>query len=294
MPSLAERAAAIAGDRERGASALAAELTLVLDAALRAGRENTIAVARVVCAGQPAMASLWNLCAAAVAEFDEPGQYDRRRQEVERAPQALVRVSVAWLRDALEDVAVRMAAFRSQSPVEGARTGDGVARVLTVSFSGSVARTLAALADQRPLDVVCAESLPGGEGAQLVHVLTSAGVSARAVPDASMASHLPTASAVIVGADAVSSHDWTNKVGTLALAAAAGVLHRPVYVIASRDKAASDALDHRLDTSIPFERTPAHLATAFLTDVGVLQPDDLPAFASRSAADISRLLEALS
>lgn len=264
---------AIAGDRERGASALVAELLPVLDEAIHEGRESTIDVARIVCAGQPAMAPLWNLCAAAVVEFDEPGRYLRRRAEVARAPRALVRAAVAGLRDALAD----------EKP----------ATVLTLSYSGSVARTLAALHPSTPIRVVCAESQPGGEGAALAAALRAAGLDAEVVQDALLTTYLSGAAAVVIGADAVAAPWWLNKSGTLGLCAAASVTGVPVYVVASRDKAAANALIKRLVYPRTFEQTPAHLATLFLTEVGVITPDRVALFCERYATDIAQLLDAL-
>src|SRR5687767_3613614 len=94
MPLIA-RATAVAADRDAGASELLARLLPLLEEAIAAGPDQTIAVARIVCATQPAMASLWHACAAAVAEIAQPGSFARRRAELERAPRALVRAASA-------------------------------------------------------------------------------------------------------------------------------------------------------------------------------------------------------
>ena len=95
------------------------------------------------------------------------------------------------------------------------------------------------------------------------------------------------------GADAVTAEHWTNKAGTYGLAAAAWFSGVPVYVLASRDKTAAAGLADRLSVARPFERTPAHLGTLFLTDVGAIPPDRLSDFAGRFGPDLFHLLQAL-
>jgi translation initiation factor 2B subunit (eIF-2B alpha/beta/delta family) len=250
-----------------------AELLLVLDEAVAAGESATVDVARIVCAGQPAMAALWNVCGAALAEFAHAGRYPARRREVERAPAALVRAAAFALDDALRDV--------------------DAARVLTLSYSGSVARALLQLAAGRALHVVCAESRPGGEGDALAAHLSSNGVGSEVVADALMTTYLSCAHAVIVGADAVAAEFWINKAGTYGLAAAAWFSGVPTYVIASRDKAAPAQLADRLPSPPPFERTPTHLATQLLTDIGPIPPDGLAAFVEHRSTDLPYLLAVL-
>ena len=267
---LLRRAEAVASNREAGAAELLVALLPLLDEAIVEGEEVTRAIARLVCAGQPAMASLWNASAAAVAEFRSPGRFARVRAEMERAPRALARVARAALSDALRG---------SLHPC-----------VVTLSYSSSVAATLREVAREHPLDIVCGASLPGGEGSRLRDELIAAGALVSLVHDALLTTYLPGAAAVVVGADAISARDWTNKAGTFGLAAVASFTATPVYVVASRDKAQADAL--RTRTSLPreFERTPAGLATLFLTDSGAIAPVDIAGVAERFAPELEALL----
>jgi translation initiation factor 2B subunit (eIF-2B alpha/beta/delta family) len=107
--------------------------------------------------------------------------------------------------------------------------------------------------------------------------------------DALLTTYLPSAAAVVVGADAVSAHHWTNKSGTFGLAAAAWFSGVPVYVVASRDKAEAEELGAEMRLPRLFEHTPAQLATLFLTDGGPVPPDQLAAVTQRFAADLRRL-----
>ena len=286
-----ERAREIAADRDSGASELLARLLPVLDESLVAGPEATRDVARIVCRGQPAMASLWNACAAAVVEERAPGTFARRREEMLRASRALTRAASSALLDLLDPGAGRL--------------------VLTVSYSGGVASALIAAAAKRPLDVLCAEGRPRFEGRRLAERLAGAGVPVRLATDAALTSYLDRAQSFVCGADAIFPAAWINKVGTHAVAAAASFQGVPTYVIAARDKAADPRLAPQLTAAGGpaaevwerppsgvgvenpyFERIPAELATLFLTDVGPIDPTALVQLAE-PRGELDLLLEVL-
>lgn len=290
---LLRRAEAIAGDRDAGASELLVHLLPLLADAAQRGEPATVAVSRLVCEGQPVMAPLWNACAAAVADFRTPGRFRRVRAEMERAPAALVRAGAAALGDAL---------LGSQLP-----------EVLTLSFSGSVLRVLEALLGEARLRIVCGEGRPRFEGRRMAAAL-AAGRRAEVIltTDAAITTFLHTATAVVVGADAIGTSTWINKVGTYGLAAAASQRGIPVFVIATRDKALARPLAERWNAQSAdprevwpspaagvlvqnpyFERIPVELVTSFLTEVGPIPATDISTFAERHAADISLLVNQL-
>ena len=139
------------------------------------------------------------------------------------------------------------------------------------------------------LRVACAEGRPALEGRRLAEVLAALDVPVTCYSDAALGNALAGADAVLVGADAVTPDWFLNKVGTRMLAAAAAQAGVPVYVVASRDKflpatagarlrisegAAAEIWDtpaRQVTVRNPyFESTPADLASAFITDVGVL------------------------
>ncbi len=292
MNALFRRARRIASDRDAGASELVAEALPLLADAIERGDAVTLAVARIVCEGQPAMAPLWNACAAAMAEHQHPGRFDRVRAELERAPAALMRAATRILQEALQD---------EDSP-----------QLLTLSFSGSVARVLGSLLRETPFAIVCGEGRPRYEGRRMAEVMSAAGATVTATTDAGLTSFLATATAVVVGADAIAAAYWINKVGTRGLVAGAWHHGLPVYVIGTRDKALAAPLAARwvADEAPPaevwpgappgisvwnpyFEPTPVELATAFLTEIGAVPPVDVPALAERHAADISMLINRL-
>jgi translation initiation factor 2B subunit (eIF-2B alpha/beta/delta family) len=291
MPFMA-RATALAADRDAGASELLARLLPLLEEAIAAGPDQTVAVARIVCRAQPAMAPLWHACAAAVAEITQPGSFARRRAELERAPRALVRAASAALRDLL--------------------TGERAPVLLTISFSASVAQTLAEVARTHAFQVACGEGRPRFEGRRLAQDLHSSGIDVTLVVDAALTALLPQASAVVVGADAISADRWINKVGTFGLAAAAERTGVALYVIAARNKFVPRALESHITLppnpadeiwpdgpfdihrrNVYFEATPTDLATLYLTDGGAIPFANLPEAVERGAQEVESLLARL-
>jgi ribose 1,5-bisphosphate isomerase len=292
MQAMEARVRAIAEDRDHGASELLACMLPLLAEAIVLGEGTVVAVAREIRGGQPAMAPLWNACGAALADFRRPGRFAQVRQQFERAPRALIRAAAHALREAL--------------------AGDVAPRILTVSYSASVGRTLAALTRDFSLTVVCAEGRPRLEGRRLAGDLAQAGARVAVTTDAAIATFVRDASAVVVGADSLAATQWINKVGTFGLAAAADRWGVPVFVVGGRDKAWSHVLGNwwsrETDTagevwgnppadiavvSRLFEAIPADLATLVLTDIGPIAPGDLPGLAEQFADDVSALIQVI-
>lgn len=290
--TLTGRAVAVAGDRDAGASEILRRLLPVLDEAVAAGPAVTRDVVRAICRMQPGMASLWNACAAAVASAGEPARFARVRAGLERAPAALGRVAAGML----DDLSL----------------GVDVPRFVTLSYSGSVLEALAGAARVRAVEVVCAESRPRYEGRRLAAALARAGAHVTVTTDAAVTSLLDAATAVVVGADAVTTRHWINKVGTRSLAAAAGAAGVPVAVIASSDKFLPHALESFLTLEAGagsdvwadappgvqvanpvFEPIPLDLATLLVTDRGIVAPSSAGDLTEASGADAARLIRLL-
>ncbi len=284
---LLARARAIAGDHDSGAAELLARLLPLLAEAIQAGSGAPLEVARIVLGRQPVMAPLWHACAAAHHEAAHPGTFTRARLELERAPRALVRAAGHALRDLLID---------DQNPL-----------VLTLSYSSSVRDTLAELTAERRIRVVCGEGRPRLEGRRLAEGLQGVGAAVTLVVDAALTAFLGEASAVVLGADAVSADYWINKVGSFGLAAAAAHRGVPVYVVAGRHKMAPGILAERLlphdgpaeelgraagfsSRNIYFERIPIELATLVLTEGGRLGAGELPQATERATAQLAALI----
>jgi translation initiation factor 2B subunit (eIF-2B alpha/beta/delta family) len=270
--SLRSRIAQIARDRESGASELLGLALGALGDARTQGPLVLTEAARAVCRAQPSMASCWNAAAAALADLQHPGTFERFAARAERSASALVRFAVALLAPAEER--------------------DRPLHVTTCSFSSSVLACLEGVARSRPLSVACAEARPALEGRRLALRLAEAGVGVELSTDAGVAVVLPRTDALVVGADAVSSEWVLNKCGTSALAASCAVRGTPVYVIASREKFLAPALaplvrivEHPAAEiwedpppgvavrNVYFEKVPLDWVTAIVTDAGVLGVD---------------------
>jgi ribose 1,5-bisphosphate isomerase len=265
-PELVRRVAALASNRDAGAS----EILTQTMAILVEGRDRSLAMrelARMLCLAQPSMASVWNAALEALADEHAPGRFDRFAARVARASAALGRFGAELL----------------------AAGGAGPLRLVTLSLSRSVEVVFEAVRRQRPIHVGCSEGRPALEGRTCAARLAEAGVPVTCFSDAAIAHTLAGADAVVVGADAVGPEWFLNKSGTRMLAAAAVQQGVPVYVAATRDKFVGRAVGARLviregapgeiwDTPPPgvdvrnpyFESTPLDLVTMVISDVGLL------------------------
>ena len=145
----------------------------------------------------------------------------------------------------------------------------------------------------------------------------TSGATVRLLTDAGLGSAIDDADAVLLGADAVGPQAFINKTGSRMLAAAAQHRGIAVYVLAASDKLATVALWPHLtirpqapsevwDAPAPdvavenryFEVVPLDLATAVITDMGVLGVDMVPAACAsldtpESRRSLAELLRAL-
>jgi translation initiation factor 2B subunit (eIF-2B alpha/beta/delta family) len=264
-PELEKRIAALASNRESGASELLADAIAILRDGLRDGGVREAAEA--ICRAQPSMAPMWNAARAALQ-----GDLERFAQRVARAPQAIARFT-------LETLSIGLAAG---APL----------RVVTLSYSSTVAHVLTTAAASRALQVACSESRPALEGRRLAAQLASIGAQVAIFADAAIGNALDGCDAVLVGADAVAADWFVNKSGTRMLAADAARRGVPVYVLAGREKFVSAAAAARLEVvdaggaslwpeapagvevrNPVFERTPLDLVAGVVSDIGVLGPD---------------------
>jgi translation initiation factor 2B subunit (eIF-2B alpha/beta/delta family) len=255
-------------DAESGASELVPLALEVLRRGAEQGAETLVEAARAVCRAQPSMAPIWR---AAAAALEHPGE----------AADALALFAQRWQRAgaALRRVARDVFAVPPGTPF----------RLATYSYSGTVIGVARDLAAVCRLTVSCAEGRPRHEGRRLAKALAEAGIGVEFFTDAALASALPGADALILGADAISPTWVLNKCGSLALAAAANLAGVPVFVLATRDKFLPSALADRLSIrehaphevwAAPapairvrnpyFERVPLDLVTAVVTDGGQL------------------------
>lgn len=256
--------AAIGEDRRSGATELVLRGIALLKAA-SSDAELLRRIASELCRRQPSMAGFRTAAALAVSTHHPSAVLDALQQQVSRAPAAIARLAVPLLR------------LRQQS-------GEPL-RIVTCSRSSAVEQTLQALRAHQRVQVCCSESRPAREGIGLATALASGGLDIQVYSDAGISAAIPTAAALIVGADAVARSSFINKVGTAAMAALARYSGVPVFVLAGAEKLLPVAVyrslplverdPDELDTALPehvrnpyFERIPAELATQLVTDRG--------------------------
>jgi translation initiation factor 2B subunit (eIF-2B alpha/beta/delta family) len=177
-------------------------------------------------------------------------------------------------------------------------------KVLFHSFSGSLVQILRRAAERSTdLTFMFTESRPYRESLRVVAELADSSVAFVAYSDASVALAAADADLVLVGADALfRDGSFANKIGSLPLALSCLHVGTPYYVVTELSKlylgdpddvameqrpAAELAEDWELWRTGRigvrnqfFERVPAQLVTAYLTDDGVLTPDELSSHSS--------------
>jgi translation initiation factor 2B subunit (eIF-2B alpha/beta/delta family) len=102
--------------------------------------------------------------------------------------------------------------------------------ILTLSNSSVIRHTVTS-AHNSP-DVLCAESLPGGEGANQAKALHESGIRATLVKDGDLPGSMQKVQAIALGADQWDLSEFINKVGSKKLVDIAEIEEIPVFVLA--------------------------------------------------------------
>ena len=190
---------------------------------------------------RPSMAAVGNLVQFWMETFTWP-QEDFRRRAITHCESILARADRALAET------VRIARNRlDEFPPHGV--------ILTHSASSTVRSVIHDL----PLRVLATASEPGGEGR---HMAQELGITC--IEDGDATSRVADVDAVIVGADAVGSEAFVNKVGTCALAYAAWVSATPFFVVAESYKRVEGACPAASEYA--FETIANRYVTEFLTD----------------------------
>jgi methylthioribose-1-phosphate isomerase len=174
----------------------------------------------------------------------------------------------------LRETERRMAASSALIAEVGAGLIEDGFIVLTHGGSGTVQAMLVRAAEDRRFFVSCAATLPTGEGLELAADLAAAGLSVEVTSDDESFEVLADADLVVVGADALGPSEVMSTVGTAALAAEAGELEIPFYVLAAMDKALPRPLFDRAEKAGRldgrYEAWPLSQVTAVITETGVI------------------------
>ena len=250
--------AALAEDREHGATDLAREALSIMQSAADSFPEEGLGayldgVGVLIVLSLPSVASVKNAVSRALADgpLSHPGH----------AKRAFDRAS-AWLEYAAKATAEETAAMLP-----------GEATIITCSYSGTVVNACeAAVRSGKSLRVLALESRVNGVpyGERMAEALTAAGVTTEIIPDDAALDSLGSITLGLVGADrVVPDGSLVNGVPTLTLAQGlAGIA--PLYVACETFK-----LDDGELIGEGFEAIPAELVAGYVTDRGVMQPDQV-------------------
>ncbi len=236
--------------------------------------------AKMLVAGQPAMAPLFHLCNKVLIAIDDakttPDLTDKCQKTLDEWEKVLCD-SVAKIADAAYD-------FIEPGSL-----------VFAYSFSSTVVSTLLnARARGRYFRVACTEARPSMEGRKLAARLASGGIEVIHTFDNAMGLILPNCNAAFMGCDCIARPGVVNKVGSWVLAVACRELKIPLYALSGSEKFVGDErmfefeshdrpgdevwaeapkgvsiLNHQFDL-VPFE-----LLTGLVTELGVLKEADV-------------------
>lgn len=256
---LARGIAAIAADREHGASWLARSGAALLAEASAPSRvrdpqrrlTQLHAAAQRLIAARPSMAAVANTAA---------------RVWLTAADAQNAGASAAEALAALHAEAARLAALwddAARAIGDAAIPALSAGTLYTHSRSGTVERVLVRLASERKqagrsAAIVVSASYPGFEGRAAAEALARAGWSVTLVADAACGIFVAQTAAVVCGADSVLSDGRVvNKVGTYPLALAARAAGVPFYVLCETLKIAAPGSPLTLEQMPPEEIMPA-------------------------------------
>lgn len=246
-------------------------------------REMLVSLGIRIMEAQPAMAPL----VAMVSEFI------RSAEEGLPLPEARSRVldSISSFKEGLE------ASTRAVADQAGGLLSTG-ARVLTLSFSSTVASTLTRFGPGHRIHVFCLEARPMTEGQRLARTLAQAGVGVTFAVDAAAAALAQQADLVFLGADSLGDQGLVNKVGSLPVALAAREAGVPVYALLDRTKLLPPGFPQTVADDRPegevwkaphgirvwnryFELVPTELITEIVTEDGAFSPKEARSLRSR-------------
>jgi translation initiation factor 2B subunit (eIF-2B alpha/beta/delta family) len=203
------------------------------------------------------------------------------------APQTSIK-TVDRLKKLGLDTAGRLIKYQGKSAASVARHATKLIGrrtiIMTCSYSSSVCSALeTAMRKGIEFKVLAVESRHGkiSYGRITAGRLEKAGIVCRIVPDEQVRWHVARADTVLIGADSVSLQGWLlNGSPALEVAEIAGRRTIPVYSIC--DKAKFDIRGFITGMRRPepgFDMVPLELVSAFVTESGLLKPDDIYNFA---------------
>ena len=228
----------IRNDTRRGASELVRDALAAFGATLDETPDPALVpprlaeAARAILDAQPAMAPLLALSC----------------NVVRAATSAPDKAAIA-ARQALLEFGARLDRIAREVPERAEALIPAGGRVLTLSASSTVRRSLCHAAGRRTFDVICLESRPGCEGRDMAVLLAARGIPVSLAVDAACGAVVRDCDVVLVGADSIGDLGIVNKIGTRAMALLARRAGVPMYSIADSTKLLPAGWQQELDDS---------------------------------------------
>lgn len=276
----------IADDRRRGAAEIADKLIGWGEAwgggEGQEGVAEVVADLEVVARSQSALAPVLRVANDLLAAVER-----RIDDEEEAIREAVAMVAIGWRK--------RLASAAESIGVHVRKALERVSTIYTYSASSTIRHALLAHhAAGEWFQVVMSEARPGGEGARMAASLAERGIPVRIGTDVWMWSAFEEEGVFLVGADALLSSGWVNKIGSEALASRAREQAVEVVVAADTSKwlpPALAALPRLYDRdpaelvfrpaptlearNVYFEEIPYAALDRLITERGVTRPEDL-------------------
>ncbi len=243
-------------------------------------RQWLVRLGRQVIGTHPSMASLFQLVNAMLWHCHEAISSEDARRQVLEYLQAY---------RASADIALQTLAERAFDLLSRYET------IMTYSRSSTVVRALRELAERHVnVHILCSESRPMLEGQTLASELSWAGLQVTVGIDMALFDWLPSASAIVIGADSLSTWGLVNKLGTRSILEAAAEQEIPRIVLCTSRKLLPS--DYVIDVArfegppeeiMPvthenlvvrnryFDLSPLDLISLVITENGPLSGDDL-------------------
>ncbi len=266
----------IASDRRRGATQLYLDALLILKKWMEHEVPDEVCFKRMLAAlvrGQPSMAPMLNLANDMLLAL-EMG-WDRVFQKVESALKGLSESMDRIVKAGVE----RLSCYGC---------------FITTSYSSTVRELFRGIAGVRRVSLVVSKGDPFAHGLNLARELSDEDIDISITFDALAPYLVKDVQAAVVGADAVEERGVVNGAGTFPLALAARHWGVPLFVVCSTDKFLPPLLSryHVIkDESVEldgvegfpvvhraFDVTPVELVTAFITEKGVMGPEEYREF----------------
>jgi translation initiation factor 2B subunit (eIF-2B alpha/beta/delta family) len=252
-------------------------------------KNQIIKTAQLVIKAQPTMASIIHLSNQIMLHLSQQETKDEIRTTVQQ-------VCTTFLQQA-NTVSQNISSFAYDVVPEDAC-------IIVHSYSSVVFDALSyAFENQKKFSVICTESRPVREGEILAKKLAQKGIETHLIVDAAVYRFLPKTDVVFVGADAVSVDGVINKIGTSGLALATQHYMTKCYCLCSTEKflpkGVSLTLNQEKDPheitkeqvnnitplNYYFDRTPLTFFTGFITEQGVMTPQQVLTFLNKIQID---------